>query len=74
MNLYEVGVYNKYVRDAVRQGNDLPFGMSSKWEEVYLFEYLAENEAGAKKKAEAECPPSLGYGVDGVLRQGMGKI
>ena len=72
MNLYEVGVYNKYVRDAVRQGNDLPFGMSSKWEEVYLFEYLAENEAGAKKKAEFEFSPTLGYVVDGINKLGIG--
>ena len=53
MHLYEVGIYNKYVRKAVREGNDLPFGMSSKWEDVYLYEYLAESESDAKKKAIA---------------------
>ena len=58
MNLYEVGVYNKYVRDAVRQGNDLPFGMSSKWEEVYLLEF--------------EFSPTLGYVVDGIIKISIG--
>jgi len=72
MNLYEVGVFNKYVRDAVRQGNDLPFGMSSKWEDVLLFEYLAENESGAKKKSESEFAPTLGYVVDGINKIGIG--
>jgi|TARA_B110000977_G_scaffold4618_1_gene6599 hypothetical protein len=74
MNMYEIGIYNKYVRNAIRQGDDPPAGLDKKWEEVYLFEYIAESTEAAQKKAEAEFPPSLGYVVDGVLRQGMGNI
>jgi len=70
MNLYEVGVYNKYVRQAVRQGDDPPAGLDSKWEEVYLYEYLAENESDAKKKSESEFSPTLGYVVDGIIKIG----
>jgi len=72
MHLYEVGIYNKYVRKAVREDNNLPFGISSKWEDVLLFEYLAENESGAKKKAEFEFSPTLGYVVDGINKLGLG--
>ena len=72
MNLYEIGIYNKYVREAVRQGNEPPAGLDKKGEEVYLFEYLAENEDGAKKKAEFEFSPTLGYVVDGIIKISIG--
>ena len=68
MNLYEVGVYNKYVRKAVRSGDVPPVGLDPKWEEVYLYEYSAENESGAKKKAESEFVPTLGYVIDGIIK------
>ena len=74
MNLYEIGIYNKYVREAVRQGNEPPAGLDQKWEEVYLFDYLAESTESAQKKAESDFSPSLGYVIDGVLQQGIGDI
>jgi len=35
---YQVAIYNKWVRDRVRAGDDPPKGIDPAWEEVYYFD------------------------------------
>jgi|TARA_B110000285_G_C14531792_1_gene341104 hypothetical protein len=64
MDTYEYGVYNSYVRDAVRQGNNRPFGLSEEWENVLYFTVPASTPELAKKKAEARHSPVTGYVIE----------
>tara|TARA_R110000823_G_C15778057_1_gene484806 strand:+ start:125 stop:334 length:210 start_codon:yes stop_codon:yes gene_type:complete len=64
MDTYEYGVYNSYVRDAIRQGNGTPPFLSPEWEEVHYFTVVASSEAVAIKKAEARHSPVTGYVID----------
>ena len=64
MDTYEYGVYNSYVRNAIRQGNDSPFNLSSEWENILYFTVIASTPEMAKKKAEAKHSPVTGYVIE----------
>ena len=66
MNLYEYGVYNSYVRDAVRKGNETPPYLSKEWENVYYFTIRASSKEMARKKAEAKYSPITGFIIESL--------
>tara|TARA_R110000824_G_scaffold383963_2_gene577731 strand:- start:223 stop:438 length:216 start_codon:yes stop_codon:yes gene_type:complete len=66
MNTYEYGVYNKYVRDAIRQGDGTPPFLSPEWENVYYFTVYASSKEMAQKKAEAKHSPVTGFVIESL--------
>lgn len=66
MAQYEYGVYNKYVRDAIRKGNDAPSYLSKDWENVYYFTIYASSKEMAQKKAEARHSPVTGFIIESL--------
>tara|TARA_R100001163_G_C4880575_1_gene78064 strand:+ start:282 stop:503 length:222 start_codon:yes stop_codon:yes gene_type:complete len=60
---YEVGIYNKYIRDKVRNGDEVG-AEESAWEETHYFDVEAESEAEAKKKIMFEYKPEKGFVID----------
>ena len=68
MKVYEIGVYNSFVRDTLRNGNKLPETntISFEFEDTLYFERVAENEEHAR--AGYEWPSSLHYVIDYVSK------
>ena len=68
MKVYEIGVYNSFVRDTLRNGNKLPETntISSEFEDTLYFERVAESKEHAKELAGYEWPSSLHYVIDYV--------
>lgn len=64
--LYEIGVYNKRVRDCIRRGDkwDNAMGISDSFEEVKYFEFQATSIEEAEKKVERDYPKRFGYVLD----------
>ena len=64
--LYEIGVYNKRVRDCIRRGDkwDNAMGISDSFEEVKYFEFQATSLEEAEKRAERDYPKRFGYVLD----------
>ena len=58
MKVYEIGVYNSFVRDTLRNGNE--------FEDTLYFERVAESKEHAKELAGYEWPSSLHYVIDYV--------
>jgi hypothetical protein len=65
--LYEVGIYNKYVRQRIREGDDDLMGLDPSWEHTLLFEVHAVNENQAIQKMQINYPERAGFVIDGVL-------
>tara|TARA_Y100000401_G_C8217829_1_gene171726 strand:- start:220 stop:429 length:210 start_codon:yes stop_codon:yes gene_type:complete len=63
MKTYEVGVYNKYIRERVRNGDDVDPAEAA-WENIHYFDIKAENEADAKRKILFEYKPEKGFVID----------
>tara|TARA_R110000772_G_C13208348_1_gene430741 strand:- start:46 stop:276 length:231 start_codon:yes stop_codon:yes gene_type:complete len=68
--VYEIGVYNKYVREKVRAGEDPPVALSAAWESTTLFEINALNEEHAGALAEVNWPKVQGFVIDGIIKIG----
>jgi hypothetical protein len=64
--LYEIGVYNKRVRDTIRGGEDWnnAMGILDSFEEVKYFEFQATSMDEAEKIAERDYPKRFGYVLD----------
>jgi|TARA_R110000868_G_scaffold21570_4_gene89291 hypothetical protein len=64
--LYEIGVYNKRVRDCIRGGDDWNnnFAISDKFEDVNYFEFQATSIEEVERRVEREFPKALGYVLD----------
>ncbi len=64
--LYEIGVYNKRVRDTIRGGDDWNnnFGISNAFEEVNYFEFQAASIEEVERRVERDFPSALGYVLD----------
>ena len=64
--LYEVGVYNKRVRDCIRGGDDWKndLGISKDFEEVLYFEFQAASIEEVERRVERDFPTALGYVLD----------
>jgi hypothetical protein len=63
MKTYEVGVYNKYIRDKVRSGDDVGPAEAA-WENIHYFDIEAENEADARRKILFEYKLEKGFVID----------
>ena len=68
--VYEIGVYNKYVREKVRAGEEPPVGLSPAWENTSLFELNALSEEHAGALAEVNWPKVQGFVIDGIFKIG----
>jgi|TARA_B110000211_G_scaffold223976_1_gene274515 hypothetical protein len=66
--LYEVGIYNKYVRERIREGDDTPIGIDPRWEDTLLFEIHATSEQHAIQQMQFNYPEKAGFVIDGVLK------
>ena len=64
--LYEIGVYNKRVRDCIRGGDDWKndLGISKDFEEVLYFEFQAASIEEVERRVERDFPAALGYILD----------
>lgn len=65
---YQIGIYNKNVRDCIRSGDDWnnQLGISNKFEEVNYFEIIASSDKEVERIAEKNFPKRLGYVLDFV--------
>ena len=64
--LYEIGVYNKQVRDCIRGGDEWnnQLGISDAFEEVNYFEFQAASIEEVERRVARDYPSSLGYILD----------
>ena len=64
--LYEIGIYNKRVRDCIRGGGDWNnnFGISDGFEDVNYFEFQAASIEEVERRVERDFPKALGYVLD----------
>ena len=67
MHLYEVGIYNRFIREKVRSGDDVG-KEEAKWEEVHYFDIEAENQEQAEKKIRLEYSKLQGFEVDYIKK------
>ena len=67
MHLYEVGIYNRFIREKVRTGDDVG-KEEAKWEEVHYFDIHAENEKGAKKIIREKYSKLLGFEIECITK------
>ena len=57
---YEVAVYNKSVRDAMKEGERHPF-LKDEWADIHWVEVRAYSPGAARQKVEVRYPPFRGY-------------
>ena len=67
MHTYEIGIYNKFIRDKVREGEKVG-KEESKWEDVHYFDIHAENEKGAKKIIREKYSKLLGFEIECITK------
>tara|TARA_R110002073_G_scaffold162516_1_gene318381 strand:- start:40 stop:264 length:225 start_codon:yes stop_codon:yes gene_type:complete len=67
MQKYEVGVYNKFIRDKVREGERVKVE-EAKWEEVHYFDIESENEIGAVKIIREKYSKLLGFEIECITK------
>ncbi len=70
MSTYEVGIYNKWVRDKIRNGEEPPGGLEAEWENVYYFEVEALSEDKAKARIAEQYPFARGFIIESVQKVG----
>jgi len=66
MPLYEVGIYNKIVRNFVRSGEDLPEHLDAKFESTLYYAREGRNREVLDAKLKREFKPIDGYVVECV--------
>lgn len=57
---FEVGVYNKDVRELTKYGDSHP-ALSDDWAEIHYIEVRANTEEEARAKIAAKYPPRMGF-------------
>ena len=67
MNTYEVGIYNKLIRQKIQLGERVK-KEEAKWEDVYYFDIEAENQEQAEKKIRLQYSKLQGFEVDYVKK------
>ena len=63
MSVYQIGIYNRHIRDKVRSGDDVD-PVEAEWENVHYFDIEAESEQQAKDKIRLEYKESKGFVID----------
>lgn len=67
MAKFEVTVYNKEVRDKVREGEHHS-RFKDDWADFHYIEINADSEAQARTRAEARYPKSQGFVIDSIQK------
>ena len=62
---YEVAVYNKDVRDAMKEGERHPF-LKDEWADIHYVDILAYSPSAARQKVEVRYPPFRGYVIEDI--------
>ena len=62
MHTYEVGIYNKFIRQKVREG-EIVGKEESKWEDVHYFDIEAKTEKEVEIKIRMEYSKLLGFEI-----------
>jgi hypothetical protein len=66
---FEVGVYNKEVRDLVKF-HEHHLDLNDDWADIHRFEIKAHNEDEARSVIEQRYPPNRGYVKTDVINEG----
>lgn len=62
---FEVGVYNKEVRQLVKEG-ERHRHLTDDWADIHYVDIMAEDERGARVKIEAKYPQDKGFVIENV--------
>ncbi len=62
---FEVGVYNKKVRQLVKEG-ERHRDLTDDWADIHYVDVMAEDEHGARAKIEAKYPEDKGFVIENV--------
>ncbi len=65
MQIYEVAIYNRTVRDLVEQGDHHP-ELNDEWADTHYIEVRASSKEAARTKIESSHPKERGYIIDSV--------
>ena len=66
MPLFEVGIYNKIVRNFVRSGEEVPSHLNSKFDSTLYYSREATNRQVLDAKLEREFKSTDGYVVEHI--------
>jgi len=66
---YEVGVYNRLVREALAEGRTHRH-LADRWADVHWHEIMARDESEARARIASRYPERAGYVVTEVVRVG----
>lgn len=66
MTRYEIGVYNKLVRELVQMG-DSHKNLDDSWADIHYVDVTAESESDARLKVSRRYPERDGYIIESVL-------
>ena len=62
---FEVGVYNKKVRQLVKEG-ERHRDLTDDWADIHYVDVMAEDENGARAKFEIKYPEDKGFVIENV--------
>jgi len=65
---FEIGVFNKTVRDAIANGDPVR-GLDRQWADVHWVTIRASSKDRAQRQAEAKYPPENGYVIIEVIEE-----
>ena len=65
MPIYQIGIYNRFIRDKIRSGEDVGEEEAA-WEDIHYFDVEADNEQKAKRLIQSEYKESKGFVIDCV--------
>ena len=63
MPIYQIGIYNRFIRDKVRSGEDVD-EKEADWEDIHYFDVEADNEQKARRLIQSEYKESKGFVID----------
>jgi hypothetical protein len=73
MKKFEIGIYNKKVRELVKIGERHKH-LADSWADLHYIEIAAKDEADARAKADRRYPASEGYVIEGVMLSSSDKF
>ena len=65
---FEVGIFNKKVREAVAHGEKLR-ALDRQWADVHWIKIRATSKERAQKQAESKYPPENGYVIVDIIEE-----
>lgn len=66
MKKFEIGIYNKKVRELVKMG-ERHKNLADSWADLHYIEVSANDEAEARAKLDRRYPAAEGYVIEGVM-------